>query len=180
MRDKFNKEIDYKSEKKLLFLVLFSGLFFLFFPLLEKLKELQLKNNGEILIKVTSQELGGFNPSEIIVNAKETLKLVFWSMDTTHSFNLPQIGIDLVLPAGEKLRQTIVTDFTETALDYTYMVNQRNFTFQENPLNLMLKNPLTLDFKCNRYCSHMHWSMRGRIIIFPPKNKLTSVKPQTR
>lgn len=159
-------------EKKLLLLVIISAIFFLFFPVFENLKQLLVKKDGEILVKVLAQEIGGFNPAEITVTAGEQLKLVFWAMDTTHSFNLPQVGIDLVLPAGEKLRQTILTDFKETPSDYTYLVNQRSFTIQKDPQNLKQKNPLILDFKCNRYCSHQHWSMRGRIIILPPKGSV--------
>lgn len=154
-----------RSEFPLIVITVVSTLFFILFPLFHSFHQRTTPGLKNFFITASAKELGGFAPHEIKITANDTAKLSFWAVDVVHSFNMPQLGIDKVLPVGEHAEVTIATQFREDEKEYRYLVNGKSFTFDKEEG----VKPLVLEFKCNRYCSHQHWDMRGEIIIMPPK-----------
>jgi heme/copper-type cytochrome/quinol oxidase subunit 2 len=160
-----------QSERVLLTLVIVPSLFLALFPLLKPLSPPPTQTapgSREVLVLASAGELGGFKPSEIKLVAGEHLHISFWAMDVAHSFNLPQLGIDLVLSPGEATELNLDTTFEENATEYAYFVNGKRFPFPKVAAAPAAPQPLVFEFKCNRYCSPAHWGMRGQLVVDPP------------
>ncbi len=157
-----------ESERLLIAIAVVPSLFFLLFPLLKPLPAATVSEGRNVLVLASAGELGGFKPSVLKVVAGERLNVSFWAMDVGHSFNLPQLNVDLALPPGETRDLSFETGFEEDAGEYRYLVNGRRFSFPKAPGSPSLRAPLVLEFKCNRYCSPAHWGMRGQLVIDPP------------
>jgi heme/copper-type cytochrome/quinol oxidase subunit 2 len=157
-----------KSEIFLTVFAIVTILFFILFPLFNFLYLKKLSSAKELFVSAAVVELGGFNPKEIKIKANQTLKLTLWALDVRHSFNLPQLGLDKVMPVGENAEVIISTNFKENENEYEYIINGKSFKFNKHKKKKKVK-PLILEYKCNRYCSPQHWDMRGKLIILPPK-----------
>jgi cytochrome c oxidase subunit 2 len=97
-----------------------------------------MKNEpNEIVIRLSIEESGGFNPSVIRVKKGQTVKLVLISMDVSHGFAIEPLGIDAgIVKPGKK----VVLEFTP-------------------------KQEGVYTFKCTVQCSPLHHYMRGMLIV---------------
>lgn len=86
-------------------------------------------------VKITAKRFS-FSPNPIKLKLKERIRLVITSVDVTHGFSVPELGIDEVINPG---RETII-DFTPTK-----------------------KGVFTL--LCSVTCGTGHSGMRDKIII---------------
>ena len=96
------------------------------------------KEPDEILIRMSIQETGGFDPSEIRLQKGETVKLIFLGMDVAHGFAAEGLGINtgLIMPAQGKVA-----------------------------IELTPKEAGVFPFECTAFCSPDHFSMRGTIFV---------------
>lgn len=92
---------------------------------------------ASIEVQAWTTENGGWDPSRVVVREGEVLRLTLRSMDITHSFVIPDLGVDSgPLKPGE----TVV-------------------------LELQVERPGVYVFYCGIWCSPKHEEMRGRLIV---------------
>jgi len=82
-------------------------------------------------------EDGGWNPGEIIIRSGERVRLVIRSMDMSHGFQIPELGID----AG------VIKPGYETVIEVSF------------------ERPGEYTFYCSVYSSPLHYKMIGKIVV---------------
>jgi len=106
-----------------------------FFPLLDDF--FIQKQQDEIMIRMYMEESGGFNPKLIKTKKGQMIKLILISMDVTHGFGIPQLGIDTgPIKPGEKVIIKFIPD------------REGNYTFE-----------------CTVHCSPHHHDMKGMLLV---------------
>lgn len=97
----------------------------------------QAKQPKEFNIFAWGVEDGGWTPNQIVVKKGQTVKIVIWSRDMTHSFVAPDLGIDSgTVDAGKHH----VIEFTPDKTG-------------------------TFPFYCGTLCSPKHHFMHGTIVV---------------
>ncbi len=95
------------------------------------------KKENEIIIRLNTEEAGGFMPGDITVKRGETVKLILVGQDVTHGFMIEGLLDDVgTINPGEK---KIV-----------------EFTPQETGVYIMI---------CTVYCSPEHHNMTGKVTV---------------
>lgn len=96
------------------------------------------ENVRTVVIRVRAQEMGGFSPSEVVVNQGKRVKLLFYTEDLVHTFELPEYDIMLDLHPG----------------------TWHEFEFTADKAG-------EFSFFCGLYCSPLHAFMRGKLNVIP-------------
>jgi heme/copper-type cytochrome/quinol oxidase subunit 2 len=104
-------------------------------PLLD---DVFMKTDGaEIVIRLSIEESGGFDPEVIRVKKGQHVKLVLISMDVAHGFAIEALSLDAGVVKPE---EKVVVEFVAEQ-EGAYM------------------------FKCTHQCSPLHHYMRGTLIV---------------
>jgi len=84
-----------------------------------------------------------FNPSTVVVNEGDNVRIEITSVDVAHGFNMPDYKIDIpILPGVPQ-----VIEFTAD-------------------------KPGTHEFHCDLYCGYGHMFMRGKLIVVPKEKAI--------
>ncbi len=97
---------------------------------------LNLADEG-LIVRIYIHESGGFQPDAILVKVGETTKLTLMAMDVTHSFVIPELGIDT---GPIKAGHTEVIELTP-------------------------KEAGTFTIYCGVLCSPEHHLMKGKLVV---------------
>lgn len=105
--------------------------------------DLFLPRNGDanvrtVVIRARAPELGGWSPSEVVVKQGERVKLMFYTEDVVHIFDLPDYNINVEMHPGK----WVEVEFTADRVG-------------------------EFKFSCTAFCSPLHALMRGKLIVMP-------------